>query len=78
MFLEFGLFPNELNLFSLNSEAYSREQTKIVEKIVGRHNGSDFVFVDDLEAKKDLWKVRHHSYLTGFVIYFIFMWIAMK
>lgn len=35
----------------------------IVEQIVGRHNGSDFVFVEDPEAKKDLWKVRHHSYL---------------
>lgn len=38
-------------------EAYSREQTKIVQKIVSEHNGSDFVFAEDPEAKKELWKV---------------------
>ena len=40
-------------------EAYSREQTQIVQKIVSEHNGSDFVFAEDPEAKKELWKVRN-------------------
>ena len=38
-------------------EAYAREQTQIVQKIVAEHNGSDFVFAEDPEAKKELWKV---------------------
>lgn len=40
------------------SEAYSREQTLLVQKIVCEHNGSDFVFVEDVEAKKELWQVE--------------------
>lgn len=40
------------------SEAYAREQTLLVQKIVGEHNGSDFVFVEDAEAKKELWQVE--------------------
>lgn len=39
-------------------EAYAREQTLLVQKIVGEHNGSDFVFVEDAEAKKELWQVE--------------------
>lgn len=39
-------------------EAYSREQTQIVQKIVSEHNGSDFVFAEEPEAKKELWKVH--------------------
>lgn len=39
------------------SETYSREQTLIVEKIASEHNGSDFVFVEDPEAKEELWRV---------------------
>lgn len=38
-------------------EAYSREQTLIVQKIVSDHNGSDFIFAEDPEAKKEIWKV---------------------
>jgi len=38
-------------------EAYSREQTQIVQKIVAEHNGSDFVFAEDPDDKKELWKV---------------------
>lgn len=45
-----------------NPEAYSREQTQIVQKIVSEHNGSDFVFAEDPEAKKELWKVRITMY----------------
>lgn len=38
-------------------EAYAREQTLIVQEIVSKHNGSDFVFAEQPEAKKELWKV---------------------
>lgn len=41
----------------LSTEAYSREQTQIVQRIVSEHNGSDFVFAEDTDAKKELWKV---------------------
>ncbi|KZV48985.1 FAD-linked oxidases family protein isoform 1 [Dorcoceras hygrometricum] len=40
----------------IGTEAYSREQTLIVQKIASEHNGSDFVFAEDPEAKKELWK----------------------
>ncbi|KAK2973119.1 hypothetical protein RJ640_027091 [Escallonia rubra] len=40
----------------VGTEAYSREQTLIVQKIASEHNGSDFVFAEDPEAKKELWK----------------------
>lgn len=39
------------------TEAYTREQTLIVQKLVSEHSGSDFVFAEDPEAKKELWKV---------------------
>ncbi|KMZ75324.1 UDP-N-acetylmuramate dehydrogenase [Zostera marina] len=52
----------------IGTEAYSREQTMIVEQIVGRHNGSDFVFVEDPEAKKDLWKVRKEALWACFAL----------
>lgn len=39
------------------TEAYTREQTLIVQKIVSEHRGSDFVFAEDPQAKKELWKV---------------------
>lgn len=44
---------------SISTEAYSREQTLIVQKIAAEHNGSDFVFAEDPEAKKELWKVSN-------------------
>ncbi|EOY09668.1 FAD-linked oxidases family protein isoform 3 [Theobroma cacao] len=40
----------------IGTEAYSLEQTKIVQRIVSEHNGSDFVFAEDPLAKKELWK----------------------
>ncbi|CAA6658466.1 unnamed protein product [Spirodela intermedia] len=45
----------------IGTETYSREQTLIVEKIVSEHNGSDFVFVEDLEAKEELWRIRKEA-----------------
>jgi len=45
------------------SEAYAREQTQIVRKIVSEHNGSDFVFAEEPEAKKELWKVVVYSFI---------------
>lgn len=39
-------------------EAYAREQTQIVQQIASKHNGSDFVFAEESEAKKELWKVN--------------------
>lgn len=44
-------------------EAYVREQTLIVQKIISEHRGSDFVFAEDPEAKKELWKVKSHGLL---------------
>ncbi|RZC21658.1 D-lactate dehydrogenase [cytochrome], mitochondrial isoform B [Glycine soja] len=40
----------------IGTEAYAREQTQIVRKLVSEHNGSDFVFAEEPEAKKELWK----------------------
>ncbi|KAF5473984.1 hypothetical protein F2P56_005929 [Juglans regia] len=45
----------------IGTEAYSREQTQIVQKIVAEHNGSDFVFAEDSDAKKELWKIRKEA-----------------
>lgn len=44
-------------MYIYSSEAYAREQTQIVRKLVSEHNGSDFVFAEEPEAKKELWKV---------------------
>ncbi|KAK8961436.1 hypothetical protein KSP40_PGU015918 [Platanthera guangdongensis] len=40
----------------IGTEAYAREQTLLVQKIVSEHGGTDFVFVEDPDAKKELWK----------------------
>lgn len=45
-------------LVSIMAEAYSREQTLMVQKIASEHHGSDFVFAEEPEAKKELWKVQ--------------------
>lgn len=45
----------------VGTEAYSREQTLIVQKIVSEHNGSDFVFAEEPKAKKELWKIRKEA-----------------
>ncbi|XP_073107856.1 D-lactate dehydrogenase [cytochrome], mitochondrial isoform X2 [Elaeis guineensis] len=40
----------------IGTEAYAREQTLLVQKIVSEHNGSDFIFVETADDKKELWK----------------------
>ncbi|CAN6439975.1 unnamed protein product [Victoria cruziana] len=45
----------------VGTEAHSREQTLLVQKIVGEHNGSDFVYVEDPEAKEELWRIRKEA-----------------
>ncbi|KAA0043773.1 hypothetical protein IC582_009178 [Cucumis melo] len=52
----------------IGTEAYSREQTKIVQQIVSEHNGSDFVFAEDPEAKKELWKIRKEALWACFAL----------
>ena len=37
----------------------------IVQKLVSEHNGSDFVFAEDTETKKELWKV---SFVTNHLV----------
>lgn len=45
----------------VGTEAYAREQTLLVQKIVSEHNGSDFVFVEEPDAKRELWKIRKEA-----------------
>ncbi|XP_049932655.1 D-lactate dehydrogenase [cytochrome], mitochondrial-like isoform X2 [Nymphaea colorata] len=45
----------------VGTEAYSREQTLLVQKVVAKHNGSNFVYVEDPEAKKELWRIRKEA-----------------
>ncbi|GMI71124.1 hypothetical protein HRI_000781700 [Hibiscus trionum] len=52
----------------IGTEAYSREQTSIVQRIVSEHNGSDFVFAEDPEAKKELWKIRKEALWACFAM----------
>ncbi|KAM0990228.1 hypothetical protein ACFX2I_008758 [Malus domestica] len=52
----------------IGTEAYSREQTHIVQQIVSEHNGSDFVFAEDPEAKKELWKIRKEALWACFAM----------
>ncbi|KAL7198021.1 hypothetical protein ACSBR2_020524 [Camellia fascicularis] len=52
----------------IGTEAYSREQTLIVQKIASEHNGSDFVFAEDPEAKKELWKIRKEALWACFAM----------
>ncbi|KAM7524337.1 hypothetical protein LguiA_014239 [Lonicera macranthoides] len=52
----------------VGTEAYSREQTLIVQKIASDHNGSDFVFAEDPEAKKELWKIRKEALWACFAM----------
>ncbi|ONK81878.1 uncharacterized protein A4U43_C01F33790 [Asparagus officinalis] len=42
----------------IGTEAYAREQVLLIQKIVSEHNGSNFVFVEDPDAKEELWKIR--------------------
>ncbi|KAL0308222.1 UNVERIFIED_CONTAM: D-lactate dehydrogenase [cytochrome], mitochondrial [Sesamum radiatum] len=52
----------------IGTEAYSREQTLIVQKIAQEHNGSNFVFAEDPEAKKELWKIRKEALWACFAM----------
>ncbi|XP_004303379.1 PREDICTED: D-lactate dehydrogenase [cytochrome], mitochondrial [Fragaria vesca subsp. vesca] len=52
----------------IGTEAYSREQTQIVQRIVSEHNGSDFVFAEDTDAKKELWKIRKEALWACFAM----------
>ncbi|KDP21933.1 hypothetical protein JCGZ_03071 [Jatropha curcas] len=52
----------------IGTEAYAREQTLIVQKIVSEHNGSDFVFAEQPEAKKELWKIRKEALWACFAM----------
>ncbi|KAJ4979014.1 hypothetical protein NE237_009794 [Protea cynaroides] len=52
----------------IGTEAYSHEQTLIVQKIASEHNGSDFVFAEDPEAKKELWKIRKEALWACFTL----------
>ncbi|XP_021776022.1 D-lactate dehydrogenase [cytochrome], mitochondrial-like [Chenopodium quinoa] len=52
----------------VGTEAYSREQTRLVQKIASEHNGSDFVFAEEPEAKKELWKMRKEALWACFAM----------
>ncbi|KAL3642767.1 hypothetical protein CASFOL_013582 [Castilleja foliolosa] len=52
----------------IGTEAYSREQTLIVQKIASEHNGTDFVFAEEPEAKKELWKIRKEALWACFAM----------
>lgn len=52
----------------VGTEAYAREQTQIVQKIASEHNGSDFVFAEDPEEKKELWKIRKEALWACFAM----------
>lgn len=45
----------------VGTEAYSLEQAQLVQKIASQHNGSDFVFTEEPQAKKELWKIRKEA-----------------
>ncbi|OIT20927.1 PREDICTED: D-lactate dehydrogenase [cytochrome], mitochondrial [Nicotiana attenuata] len=52
----------------VGTEAYSREQTRIVQKIASQHNGSDFVFAEEPDEKKELWKIRKEALWACFAM----------
>uniref|UniRef100_A0A2P2LG10 D-lactate dehydrogenase cytochrome isoform X2 n=1 Tax=Rhizophora mucronata TaxID=61149 RepID=A0A2P2LG10_RHIMU len=52
----------------IGTEAYAHEQTLIVQQIVSEHNGSDFVFAEDPQAKKELWKIRKEALWACFAM----------
>ncbi|XP_034915883.1 D-lactate dehydrogenase [cytochrome], mitochondrial isoform X2 [Populus alba] len=60
-------FPTLMFEF-VGTEAYAREQTLIVQKIISEHRGSDFVFAEDPEAKKELWKIRKEALWSCFAM----------
>ncbi|KAI9090722.1 hypothetical protein K1719_028575 [Acacia pycnantha] len=52
----------------IGTEAYAREQTEIVQRIVSEHSGSGFVFAEEPEAKKELWKIRKEALWACFAM----------
>nr|XP_009418967.1 PREDICTED: D-lactate dehydrogenase [cytochrome], mitochondrial isoform X1 [Musa acuminata subsp. malaccensis] len=52
----------------IGTEAYAREQTLIVQKIVSEHNGSDFVYVENAIDKEELWKIRKEALWACFAM----------
>ncbi|CAA7026833.1 unnamed protein product [Microthlaspi erraticum] len=52
----------------IGTEAYAREQTQIVQQIASKHNGTDFVFAEEPEAKKELWKIRKEALWACFAM----------
>ncbi|KAM7262018.1 hypothetical protein ACFE04_021095 [Oxalis oulophora] len=52
----------------IGTEAYAREQTLIVQKIASEYNGTNFVFAEDPEAKKELWKIRKEALWACFAM----------
>ncbi|XP_065855541.1 uncharacterized protein [Euphorbia lathyris] len=52
----------------IGTEAYAREQTLIVQKVASEHNGTDFVFAEEPEAKKELWKIRKEALWACFAM----------
>ncbi|XP_010906696.1 D-lactate dehydrogenase [cytochrome], mitochondrial isoform X4 [Elaeis guineensis] len=52
----------------IGTEAYAREQTLLVQKIVSEHNGSDFIFVETADDKKELWKIRKEALWACFAM----------
>ncbi|KAL6336204.1 hypothetical protein AAG906_011086 [Vitis piasezkii] len=52
----------------IGTEAYSREQALIVQRIASEHNSSDFVFTEDPQAKKELWKIRKEALWACFAM----------
>ncbi|KAG0481292.1 hypothetical protein HPP92_012150 [Vanilla planifolia] len=52
----------------IGTEAYAREQTLIVQKIASEHCGSDFIFVEDPDAKTELWKIRKEALWACFTM----------
>ncbi|OEL34408.1 D-lactate dehydrogenase [cytochrome], mitochondrial [Dichanthelium oligosanthes] len=52
----------------IGTEAYALEQTLLVQKIATEHHGSDFVFVEEPDAKEELWKIRKQALWAGFAM----------
>ncbi|ONM27903.1 D-lactate dehydrogenase [cytochrome] mitochondrial [Zea mays] len=52
----------------IGTEAYALEQTLLVQKIATEHHGSDFVFVEEPDAKAELWKIRKEALWAGFAM----------
>ncbi|XP_044966713.1 D-lactate dehydrogenase [cytochrome], mitochondrial isoform X2 [Hordeum vulgare subsp. vulgare] len=52
----------------IGTEAYALEQTLLVQKIAAEHHGSDFVFVEESNAKEELWKIRKEALWAGFAM----------